>query len=390
MLSSYVTFNKVFTHYGMEKDWHLDGKYNVIYFDNGSRIDLLDVDTMPSDPLFERLGSLEYTGGWIEEAGEVNFLAFDVLKSRIGRHMNLDKNGEIVIPPKMLLTCNPNKGWLYRRVYSPWKKKTLPTEYAFIQALYSDNNYTINMARQTLGELSDQAMRERLMMGNWEYDTGDGSLMKYDYIIDLFTNNIQEEGEKYLVADIARFGSDYTVISRWKGLECYSIIKYKHKSVQQNIELIKSIAHEESIPYSHICVDEDGVGGGVVDGLPGIVGFVNNSSPMQRSGVEERKENYANLKTQCAYELGRYVTLHKMSVKIEDEQMKEEVVADLEQIKTPADDKEGKLRIRPKEEVKEVLGRSPDVGDNFIMRMVFEIAKSSVKPLTGNKRPSYI
>ena len=120
MGSTYITFLKVCKHHKIPKtDWKLNGQYNYIEFFNGSRIDLLDVNEIPSDPLYERFGSLEYTGGAIEEAGEVAFGAFDVLKTRIGRHNNF--NNDVVIP-KMLITCNPSKNWLYKEVYRPLKK----------------------------------------------------------------------------------------------------------------------------------------------------------------------------------------------------------------------------------------------------------------------------
>lgn len=123
MASSYATFRKVCKHHGIpENDWRLNGQYNYIEFFNGSRIDLLDVAYKPSDPMFQRFGSTEYTGGWLEEAGEINFLAFDVLKSRIGRWNN---NRYDLNPAKILLTCNPEQNWLYRLFYKPWKKGEL-------------------------------------------------------------------------------------------------------------------------------------------------------------------------------------------------------------------------------------------------------------------------
>ena len=70
MASSYVTWTKVCKHHSIPlSDWKLNGQYNFIEFTNGSRIDLLDLAYKPSDPMYERLGSLEYTGGWVEEAG---------------------------------------------------------------------------------------------------------------------------------------------------------------------------------------------------------------------------------------------------------------------------------------------------------------------------------
>jgi hypothetical protein len=71
--STLITFFKVCNKYGIRRD--VDFKYNgsdhFIQFSNGSRIDLLDLRYLPSDPLYERYGSVEYTGGWIEEGGEV-------------------------------------------------------------------------------------------------------------------------------------------------------------------------------------------------------------------------------------------------------------------------------------------------------------------------------
>ena len=130
-----VTFGKVADSYGFT-DYRItdDG----IKFTNGSEIVLLDLTFYPQkDPMFERLGSKEFTGGWIEEAGEVHYMAYEVLKSRIGRHLN----EEYGLEAKMLITCNPKKNWLYKHFYKPHIDGTLPKDCAFVQALVYDNPF---------------------------------------------------------------------------------------------------------------------------------------------------------------------------------------------------------------------------------------------------------
>lgn len=148
--------------------------------------------------------------------------------------------------------------------------------------------------------------------------------------------------------------------------------------------------HQRKIPYSHIVVDEDGVGGGVVDALPGIRGFVANSRPLVDIRLNEQQDevpNYRTLKGQCAYMLADEINNHRISVQpmvicdteIEYEEL---LTEDLEQIRAKdidADDK--KLDIVSKDEVRDTLGRSPDFGDPMIMRMIFFLKL----PYTENK-----
>jgi hypothetical protein len=378
MKSSFVTFRKVCQNLGIPNDdWVLDGKWNVIRFKNGSSIDFLDLAYQPRDQEYQRFGSLEYTGGWIEEAGEVDFKAFDILKSRIGRHMNQ----ELGLHPKMLLTCNPNKEWLYRVFYKPWKEGELDPEYYFIQSLYSDNEYTAEEYGKQLASLDDTATKERLMFGNWEYDDDPATLIHFDSLLDLWSNSIYEKEVRFITCDVARYGKDRTVICVWDGLELQTIEAYSRQSLEVTKERIRTIANERQIPFSNIVIDEDGVGGGLVDMLGGVKGFVANSAPLPEDG---ERPNYSNLKTQCSFKLASYINNHQMS--IATDAYKDEVIVDLEQIKAKDIDKDGKLKLRPKEEVKEVIGRSPDFGDAIVMRMLFEItpprkAASTFRPV---------
>lgn len=369
MQSTYITWGKVCKYHKVPSDdWHLDGKYNRIIFKNGSMIDLLDVKFLPvEDPLYERFGSLEYTVGWLEEAGEINFAAFDVLKTRVGRHMN-DEFGLI---GKVLLTCNPKKNWLYSKIYKPWKLGTLDKRYAFIQALYGDNTYRSAGAQDDLSGIENLATKERLMFGNWEYDDDPTALMTYDNITDLFTNSVVESEQKFLIVDVARYGQDKTVVTRFKGLHAYKIEYRTKQSIENTRAWIKEIAEEDNIPFSHILIDEDGVGGGLVDGLNGVKGYMANRTPFPNLQTK-KPDNFVNLKAQCAYKLADYVNQHKMAVRTEDEVVKEWLIEELAQIKSKDADKDGKKAIIPKDKVKELLNRSPDFADTFVMRMYFE------------------
>ena len=65
----------------------LRGKYNaqdsLIRYDNESEIYLLDLAYLPSDPMYERFGSLEFTDGFVDESGEVEAKCIEILTTRV-------------------------------------------------------------------------------------------------------------------------------------------------------------------------------------------------------------------------------------------------------------------------------------------------------------------
>lgn len=368
MQSTYITWTKVCqSHHIPEGTWKLNGQYNYIEFTNGSRIDLLDLKFLPTDPFYERFGSLEYTDGSIEEAGEIHFLAYDVLKSRVGRHLNK----ELGIHPTIFISGNPKKNWTYTEFFKPFKNGTLLKSTVFIQALYGDNPYTVEEYGKQLSQISDKATRQRLKEGNWEYDVDDNALMSYDAICDLFTNRA-EEGKKYLIVDVAREGQDKTVLHFWNGFKLYKRLEFSKLGVDEVAIRVKNEAFQEFIPYSQILIDEDGIGGGVIDILRGTKGFHANSVPF-----EDRKtgkpENFQHLKAQCAYKLADMVNNHQIAIENADILIKEKIKEELDQIRAKDKDKDGKRKIAPKDDVKLNIGRSPDDGDCLIMRMWFEL-----------------
>jgi len=255
--STLLTFYKVCKFYKIPRNQvTYNGQDNYFLFNNGSRIDLLDLKFIPSDPLYERYGSLEFTGGWIEEGGEVNFMAFDILKTRIGRQMNDFHD----YPKKLLITSNPKKNWLYHLFYKPWRDGTLDSNKAFIQAFVDDNPYNESGYKQSLLDITDKPTKERLLYGNWEYENDPANLMQYDKITDVFTNYFVKGDAKYITADIARFGRDKTVIGYWKGLRLEEIQTIEKNKVTEAAEAITTLRMKHNVPLSNVIVDQDGVG----------------------------------------------------------------------------------------------------------------------------------
>lgn len=399
MLTSYITLTqKVFPVFGLEqgKDWTLDGKYNVIHFKNGSTINLLDLAYAPTDPLYDRFGSHEYTRGWIEEASEVDFKAYDVLKSRVGRHnVFIQGDKEVTVKSKLGLSLNPSQEWPYRLFYSVWKKagkvdtplisissvvdgQRIDRTFVFIPALYKDNPYTAGEYMRNLATISDPTLKQRLMDGDWEYSSAKDTLFNGTAIADLFSNQVPKSLETYLTVDVARYGGDRIVLNYWQGLDSFKIEHYTNLSVVETAEKVRTACDRYGIPRENTLIDADGIGGGVVDMLPGTLSFNGGSSPFGKVGETETRENYENLKAQCAYHMGELVSQRKVRVSEEDLEVRDLLSQELAQIKRRDADKDGRLKIVRKDEMKQALGRSPDFADTFIMRAYFDLRLKDV------------
>lgn len=378
--STLLTFFDVATRWGLTEgvDYTYYTDSHILFHQTGSTIYLRELKFLPSDPQFDRLGSTEYTWGFIDEAQQVNVKAKNVIRSRL-RYRIAENN----LIPKLLMTCNPSKGHLYTDFYKPSIKGTIRKDRKFIQALARQNPFIDATYHETLDGL-DPISKERLKYGNWDYDNDPMKLIDYDKSNDMFSLVIpiyaQQVEQKYIIADIARLGSDKTVISYWVGKTCKRIAVYakmltvpdpNHPERNSTAKIIKEWATKYGVPLSNILVDEDGVGGGVKDYL-GCKGFVNNSAP-------KMGQNYANLKTQCYYELAKQINLGLIAINCENHAIREMIIQELEEVKAKDSDRDKKLMIVSKEEMKEKLGRSPDFADTLMMRMYFEfIPKPSI------------
>lgn len=138
---------------------------NKIRFSNGSEIILLDTAYRHNDPDYHRLGSTEYTFGWVEEAIESPQKACDILLSRTRYKHDLYD-----LWPKQLLTCNPGPGWVKEHIYEKYRDGSLPKNVFFIEATLETN--PDEAFKKLYGRLLSTTLNEydkaRLLGADWD------------------------------------------------------------------------------------------------------------------------------------------------------------------------------------------------------------------------------
>lgn len=354
------TFFELSSQLKISDQFTYNGQDSIIYWANGSQIILKDLFLYPSDPEFDKLGSLEITGAFIDECNQLVYKAWQVVKSRIRYKLN-----EFGLTPKMLGTCNPAKNWVYKKFYKPFRDNALPPSQKFIQSLPTDNRHLPKSYLEVLLTL-DKNSKERLYYGNWEYDDDPAALIDIDAISDYFNPiHITKGADKYMTIDVARKGKDKTIYRVWYGWLCVERKEFPVGGLDEVVSIAKSLMQNHGVSLSNVIADEDGVGGGVIDFLR-CKGFINNSKPLLG-------ENYDNLKSQCSIKMAKKIQDREVGEICHSQDIKDIVGEEMEQIKQKDIDKDGKVAIVPKDVMKEHLGRSPDDWDSIMMRYWFEL-----------------
>ena len=361
-LTTLNTLFEVLQQMGLKSGEHYvyNGQSNVITFNNKSEIILKDLQQQPSDPNMDSLGGIEITACFIDEAAQISYLAYNILKSRIRFKLT-----EYKLEPKMLMTCNPGQVWLKKEFYIPYIQGTLSVDKAFIPALPLDNPHLPPSYIEMLKSLPP-SQRRRLLEGDWNYMEEDDSLFNFDHISSSVFKNIPQGGDKkYLSVDVARFGGDRSVVVVWSGLVALEVKVYTKLSTTELSTEITDIMRMYGIHPTNVIVDSDGVGGGVADQIRGT-NFVNNSKALQ-------EQNFINLKSQCYVKLSELFKEGKISINIMEPSVVDELTQELLAVKLKDIDKDNKVAVMSKDEMKKILGKSPDLSDAFMMRMYYEI-----------------
>lgn len=361
---------EVLTLWNVDRTYYkLNGQDNYFQFFNGSRVYLIEASYRPSDPMYMRFGSMQMTRGWIEEAGEFDPRAKSNLQATIGRYKNDDYN----LTPKLLQTCNPSKNYLYTDYYKPFVDGVLPSYMAFVQALPTDNKRLPSEYLDNLQKALTPNEKQRLLYGKWEFDDNPNLLVSYDAVCDCFTNSVPPATDKppCLSADLAMKGRDRFVAVLWQGNQATIKTDTTYSTAKDIEQTLQRIATDYGVGRSRIVADSDGLGAYLADYLQGIKAFHGGASAVN-------KAEFANIKSECAFKLAEKINARQLRIicnnddqiqRIKDELMlliAESITSDT-----------SKRKLISKDEMKRMVGHSPDYLDALLMGMYFDIQPES-------------
>lgn len=357
------TLLDLFKECGIKPDIHYtyNQQSNEIRFYNGSEIVFRDLSYNPSDANYDSLGGLELTIAFVDEISQVSRTAYDVVRSLLRYKIN-----EYNLTPKLFMSCNPSQSWLKQEFYLPHINGTLEKNKIFIQALPTDNKFLPQSYLDILKSLPPKQMR-RLYLGDWNYEQEQDSLFDFDTITtSSYRFPPNPDDKKYISIDVGRFGDDRSVVTIWVGLVVTEVFVYRKLSTKELSDEIRVLMNKYGVPINHIVVDSDGVGSGTADNLKGCVNFVNNARALHN-------QNFINLKSQCYVKLSDLIKEGKISFNIMDPNIIDELTQELLSVRLKDIDKDNKISIISKDEMKKILGKSPDLADSVCMRMYWEI-----------------
>lgn len=331
------------------------------------------------------------TAAGVDEADDVEEDGCDMLYSRTGRK---NENGA---PRIMIYCCNPNDRWIKNKIYIPWKKregklppdldddsiepldqKKIVIEFQMEDSpLHPTGYYDRFMARP-------KWWRERYLRNNWFFLDDEKSLFKAR-TLDTLTISRLKQAEKYIAVDPNAGGPDKAAIVLWEGdtvvdAEVYTSEQLRALAEPQECDpmnygavlgrLTRAMMAREGVGYLNVGGDVVGVGQGwltdmLAHGMK-VLQFRSGDAPIP-TAVEKAKgikPPYGMLRDQMYYlwsqdltaaQVFFYSGMPHLSFLKKELQLHE------------GDDTTKVMRVIPKDDVKLMLGHSPDIADAAMM-----------------------
>lgn len=187
------------------ENYKINNLSGEMIFWNGSKIIMKELCFQPSDTDYQRFGSSEYSGAFIDEVGELDEKGVEVLFSRLRWNVH-----NTTVVPKMLMSTNPCLGWVRSRFVQDEEgnKVSCRQNERYIPFSVFDNPCESfrRSYENALSKITDNATRERLLFGNWDFVDSNEAAAYWNF-----------DGEKHLVTNLREkvYNPLKPIISSW-------------------------------------------------------------------------------------------------------------------------------------------------------------------------------
>lgn len=166
-----------------------------------------------------------------------------------------------------------------------------------------------------------------------------------------------------ITCDVARFGSDETVIATRIGDRVRIVDTYIGKPTTETAGRVLAELRRYPAVHTRVVVDDDGVGGGVTDMLrERLAGTGITVTPFNGGATALQPDDYPNRRSELWFTMADRLPDLDLD---EDDQLAADLTAPEYRF-----DSHGRRVVERKEETKKRLGRSPDRGDAALLTLV--------------------
>jgi len=328
--------------------------------------------TQQDDPL-SRLKSMELGGFFIDEATDLPKEIFLWLQSRL--RMFVTKKGVKVPPERMrgILTGNPEKCWLYNDVVLPCLTGNPPPDFAFIQALPSDNPYLPDDYVERLKKNFPPEWVRRYLEGEWSFQEDKYAVIPFIAAKAACERTLQPSEPIILGIDVARYGGDSTVLALRRGPVVRIIDAFKFTDLVTASSRIAEKIDEVEFELGKkplVVIDTVGLGAGVYDNLRARGYSVQEAIAGSRPFDTER---FTNAVSEWWWNVRRAAEDGLLDIDPEDEELFSQLTSRRYEISA-----EKKIALEPKAKHLSRGLKSPDRADAVALTFSREVSGPSI------------
>ncbi len=220
----------------------------------------------------------------------------------------------------------------------------------------------------------------RFVLNSWDDDDTADTLIPSSWVDAAVARAYAPDGDWVLGVDVARFGDDDTVICQIKGRNVKQFETLKGNDTMQVAGKVALVA--DQLRPSKIMIDTIGIGAGVYDRLKELRYPVQEVNVAKASTVidsKTEKPKFKNLRSELWWKARESINTSSEQQPApftlpDDQRLREELTTPKYTINSS-----GQIEVESKDDMKERMGRSPDVADAYCLA-VHGVMESGSRP----------